>query len=122
MIAIETTREKIRESIIVISAGFLGVHLLFDQAWAVWVTLCVLLIGAFSDSLSKYIHIGWMKLAQGMGYVMSRILLSSLYFLFLTPIALLYRLLGNKGQKKEDGSYYFTRDHQYGEKDLKQVW
>jgi hypothetical protein len=122
MIQIETTREKVRESIIVIAAGFLVVYRFLEQDWAIWVSLGILVIGAFSDALSKLIHIGWMKLAQGMGFIMSKILLSSIFFLFLTPIALLYRLLGNKTQKKEDSTYYFTRDHQYTGKDLNQVW
>lgn len=122
MITIETSKEKVRESIIVIAAGFLVVNLLLDQHWALWVSLGVLLTGAFSDTLARWIHIGWMKLAQGMGYVMSRVLLSAIFFLFLTPIALLYRLLGKKGQRKEDATYYYTRDHAYTGKDLKQVW
>jgi hypothetical protein len=122
MIKIETSKEKVRESIIVIAAGFLVVNMTLNLSWALWVSLGVLLIGAFSDALGKLIHIGWMKLAQAMGFVMSKVLLSLIFFLFLTPIALLYRLLGKKGQTKNDASFYFTRDHQYTPKDLEQVW
>lgn len=122
MVTIELSKEKIRESIIVIAAGFLVVFMLLDQKWALWISLGVLLTGAFSDTLARWIHIGWMKLAQGMGYVMSRILLSSIFYLFLTPIALLYRLLGKKGLSRDAKTYYYTRNHAYSGKDLKNVW
>ena len=37
----------------------------------------------------------WMKLAEGMGWVMTRVLLSIFYFAVLTPFGLVRRLTGN---------------------------
>ena len=37
----------------------------------------------------------WMKLAEGLGWVMTRVLLTVFYFLVLTPFGLVRRLTGN---------------------------
>jgi hypothetical protein len=36
----------------------------------------------------------WMKLAEGMGFVMTRVLLTVFFFLFLTPFGIVMKLLG----------------------------
>ena len=38
----------------------------------------------------------WMKFAEALGWVMTRVLLTVFYYLFLTPIALLMRLFGKR--------------------------
>lgn len=115
-------KSKILESLIVIAAGFLVLYLVFELDWLKWVSLTVLLIGAFSDFLSKWIHTLWMKLAHAMGFVMSKVLLSLVFFLFLFPIALLYRLTRKKPAGKHAATYYYTRNHTYTANDLKNVW
>ena len=56
-------------------------------------------IGLFALSYLAYpimkpIHIGWMKLAFVMGWFMTRVILSIFYYLILTPISVLMRLMG----------------------------
>ena len=113
---------KIQESLIVIAAGFLVFYIILDISWLKWISLAVLLIAAFSSWLSRWIHILWMKLAHAMGFVMSKVLLSLVFFLFLTPIALLYRITRKKSERKNASSFYFVRNHTYTAKDLKNVW
>lgn len=36
----------------------------------------------------------WMKLAEGMGFVMTRVLLGAFFFLILTPVGLVFRVIG----------------------------
>lgn len=38
----------------------------------------------------------WMKLAEGLSWVMTRVILSIFFFLILTPVGLLMRLLGKR--------------------------
>jgi hypothetical protein len=40
----------------------------------------------------KYVHIAWMALAFTLGFVMSNVILTLFFFLFVTPIGLLARL------------------------------
>ena len=38
----------------------------------------------------------WMKMAEGMGWVMTRVILTLFYFLFLTPFGIVMKLLGKE--------------------------
>jgi hypothetical protein len=115
---------KQKETIIAIISGlviigwFAKVPILFPIAGAVG------LIGLLSDYLTEKIHWLWMKIAHIMGFVMSKVILSIVFFLYLTPIAFLSKL-GRKNilqLKRSDKSYYAERNHQYKKEDLENVW
>lgn len=44
--------------------------------------------------LLKALYKAWMKFAHALGWVNTRIILSLVYFLIFTPIALIFRLIG----------------------------
>jgi hypothetical protein len=82
------------------------------------------LIGVFIPSLADKIHWAWMKLAHVMGWVMSKVILTVVFFVFLFPMALLMRVFG-KGAvklKQEGSSYYKNRDFVYDKESLENVW
>jgi hypothetical protein len=51
-------------------------------------------LGAFAPRLLVIPRKGWMKLAEAMAYVSSRIILAIVFFLVLTPIGLIKRAMG----------------------------
>lgn len=66
-----------------------------------------------------------MKLAEAMGFVMSKIILSVLFFLVLVPVALLARLKRKDPlmlKKRTKGSYFIERNHTYTPDDLSRAW
>ena len=100
------------------SIHFNAVYLLY--AAAIIGILCI----AFT-SVGDLIVKGWYKLAEGLGWINSRIILSILFYVFLFPIALLYRLSTKNpmGLKKtESKSVFVERNHTYTPKDLEQIW
>jgi hypothetical protein len=56
----------------------------------------------------------WMKLAEGMGWVMTRVLLTLFYFLVLTPFGLVRRLMGrptlDTTWRTGKGSYWVDKE------------
>ena len=82
------------------------------------------LIGVFIPSLADKIHWAWMKLAHVMGWVMSKVILTIVFFVFLLPMALIVRSMGKGNVKlKADGnSYYKERNFLYDKASLEQVW
>lgn len=82
------------------------------------------LIGVFIPWLADKVHWAWMKLAHVMGWVMSKVILTVVFFVFLLPMALLVRAFGKTSVKvkKEGDSYYKTRDFLYNKESLEQVW
>ncbi len=121
---IVNTREKQIETCLVIVTGLLIFWLIYHVKVLVTIAVAVGIIGAFIPSLARWIHWAWYKLAEVMGFVMSKVLLSLVFFVFLFPISLIYRMF-NKDTlqlKKKAGSYWTVREHSYTGKDLEQVW
>ncbi|MFM7315814.1 MAG: SxtJ family membrane protein [Isosphaeraceae bacterium] len=52
------------------------------------------LAAILKPSLLKYIFIGWMILAFPIGFVVSKILLLSIFLLVFMPVSLIFRLIG----------------------------
>jgi len=105
-----------RTTVLVISMGFLFLYLVFSWKWAVYVSFAVGASGAISLYLSGIIEWIWLKLAYILGQIIPNILLTMLFFLFLTPIALFSRLF-NKDPlmlSKKYSTHFigvYTRDH-----------
>ncbi len=117
-------REKKLESIVVIATGFMILFLIFKIKWFLLTALLVSILSVLSDFILDKITWLWFKIAEILGWVNSRILLGAIFFIFLSPIAFVMRLM-NKGSiklKKQDGSYYHERDHTYVNEDLENTW
>lgn len=86
--------------------------------------LVVGLIGVFIPSLAEKMHWAWMKLAHGMGWVMSKVILSVVFFVFLLPMSLLVRALGKGSMKLKASkdSYYKERNFAFTKESLENVW
>ena len=118
-------REKQLETMLTIAVGFFLVAWSTKNKYIFLFALFIGLVGMFSKTLTNYISNGWMKVGEAMGAVSSRIILSVIYFLFLFPIALIYRI-GRKDtlqlKKSELATYFITRNHRYEAKDIKNPW
>ncbi len=113
------------ETCLVIATGLLVIYLLQPAKPLIYAAIALGVVGAFVPSIAKWVDWAWYKLAEGMGWVMSKVMLSVVFFLFLFPIALLSRVFGKKDSlqlKKKSGSYWTERNHSYEAKDLENVW
>lgn len=78
------------------------------------VSVGVLLVCAAIPPAARWFHKWWMTLAGILGYVNSRILLSLLYFLIMTPVGFFVRLSGHDPLTRRKGnepSYWRKREH-----------
>ncbi len=87
----------------------------------------LLVVGLFIEPLATLIAQLWLKLSHLMGAVMSRVLMSLVFFLILLPIALLRRVLTRGDslclKRKADGaSYYVEEVRTYTSRDLQHPW
>ena len=79
--------------------GFFGLLLpwIWDYQWPVWpwpVGLAFAGLAWIRPSLLRWPYLAWMRLGLALGWVNSRIILSLLFFVIVTPIGLVMRLLG----------------------------
>ena len=119
-----SSRSKNLETCLVISTGLIIIYYFKPIDWLLYVAIIVGLIGAFFNSLAAGITWFWYKLAEVLGYVMSRVILTLVFFIFLFPIALIYRLFNKENlfPKKDQKSFWVERNHDYNGDDLKNVW
>lgn len=129
MKAPKATREKELETILTLCVALVVVFFITKKQHAYWLTASIILglIGMFSKYLTAKISWAWLKLGEMMGAVMSKVILSAVFFVFLLPVAMLARVFSKSKsslQLKRTGqnSYYFTRNHTYEAKDLKNIW
>jgi hypothetical protein len=104
-VSIQTDLKKLRTGAgdlrkfgVTVGAGFifLGVLLLLRHRSS-YVAFCgagalLTAFGVIWPRALKYVYIAWMALAFTLGFVMSNVILTLFFFLFVTPIGLLARL------------------------------
>jgi len=100
MKGIDSSRRELRKFGFVMAGALAvigGLLLWRDKPYYMYFFGCSVLLavpGALLPTILKPIQKAWMTLAVIMGWIMTRVILCVLFFLVLTPIALLMRLLG----------------------------
>ena len=113
------------ETICVLALVALAAGLYFKIAALSLLALCLLVVGLFFKKASAAVARGWMKFGGLLGAVNSRIILTAVFYLFLTPLAFLYRMFqGDFLHLKRGGaqSMWDRRDHVYKPGDLEKLW
>ena len=112
------------QTILVICLGFIGLSFLFKTEVLLYIGIGLGVIPALIPATAPYISIGWYKLGEALGWVNGKILLSVVFSIFLTPVALFYRWTKKNPMQKKDkeDTVFKVRDHQYIAKDLQDPW
>lgn len=123
----KSDRHRALETIAVLAAACLCFSLFFRTSWLAHAALALLLVGLFVQGLASWISRAWLKFATFLGGVNAKVLLSLVYLLVLTPIALVYRafhgdFLTLKRRSGAGASYWKERNHRYGAGDLDRPW
>ena len=75
----------------------------------------LVVLGLVAPTLLKPVHKAWMALAVILGYIMTRVLLTLVYFLAVTPIGLIMKALGkdllNRKLDREAESYWIRKSY-----------
>lgn len=123
---ISQDRFKVIQTISTLAFVCLLVGVIFKVNALLYAALCLLFIALFIKKLSIIIASGWLKFANFLGVINTKIILSLVFYGFLTPIAFFYRmthgdfmLLKRNPQKK---SFYEVREYTYKSEDLEKLW
>ena len=84
------------KTVLTIVTGALFIYILAKVDWVLYFAISVGVFGLLFADLSNKINFLWMKLTWVLSKIMPAVLLSFIFFLILTPIALLSRILGTK--------------------------
>ncbi len=124
------------QSLLVIVVGFLVLYFIFrrNYDWGFmefkrdYFLYAAVIIGVLSlmfDVVADMILAGWMKIAEVLGYINTRILMSIIFFVFLTPFAWLQKLFSRKNflsLKNQGDSVFHVRNHEYKPEDFDNIW
>ena len=98
---INSTKKELREFAFVVGGVFLVIGLI--RAWHhksfgffIYPSSILILLGFVAPKLLMPLQKTWMALALCMGWVMTRVILSIVFFLVITPISLFLRLSGTR--------------------------
>ncbi len=88
------------KTILIITVGFLIVHLFTKWQWALNISVIVGVLGLLSNFIAKKINLFWIKTIWMLSLIVPNILLSLIYFLFLIPLAYLSKVFKAQNQLK----------------------
>lgn len=120
---IKTDSETAKTQLVIVT-GLLVFAAILDNENIAYTALIVGLICIAIKPIGDRIVWLWYKLAEMLSKVMNPLILGIVYFTFITPIALLFRLFGNDplALKEQKGSMFDIREHTFEKKDLENPW
>jgi hypothetical protein len=113
-----------KETVLVITVGFLVLHLVFKGRVFLYCARVIGLAGVLSFWLSEKIDWVWRGISRLMGLVSNAVLLTIIFLFVLTPVGLIRRMRGKGLGKFDKGatSNFSTRDHAFEKEDFEKVW
>ena len=114
-----------KETVLVITVGLLVLYVIFKNRVFLYCALGIGVAGVLSFYLSEKIHWLWNRLSMLLSAVTNRILLGVVFFLVLTPMALVRRLGKKDGLRRFDRnatSNFSRREHVFEKQDLENTW
>ena len=118
-------RIEVAETISVLVLAALVFHFVWEVKWLIWLATGLLVLTLMPNPLANLIARLWLKLSEHIGNFMSKVILSIVFFLLLTPIAALYRLFNREMTKSffdraSTSTFHIARVP--GKEDFKNPW
>ena len=110
----------------VLSLAWLILFIIFKIKIFIFLTALFLLLSLIGGKPSYLIAKGWLKFAEVLGKINTKIIIFITYYFFVSPFALIFRLFNKKQVKdffdKKQTSYFKDVNKKYEKKDLEQLW
>ena len=118
-------RIEIVETISILALAALVIHFVWEAKWLVWLAAGLLVLALKPNPLANLIAGLWLKLSEHIGNFMSKVILSLVFFLLLTPLAAVYRLFNREMIKSffdRTSTSTFRSARAPGREDFKNPW
>jgi hypothetical protein len=116
---------KAKSTILVIVVGFIIIYAYSKNFNFLKVSIIIGLLGVIFDKASLFINKIWFKISFILSLIIPNILLGSIFYLILFPIALLSRLFGNKDPlnlKNSLKTLFINKNTNFKAKSFEQPW
>jgi hypothetical protein len=116
---------KSHTTILSIVFGFFVINLFLNAVIINYCLAGLMAVSLISETISNLIEKFWNGLAQLLSYIVPNILLTLLFFLLLTPLALLAKLFNSKSDylsKNRDGSLFRISNKSFSKSSFEKAW
>ena len=113
------------QTVLTIVVGFMVFFLLSKNIYFLYFALLVGLAGVFSSFLAEKIHFLWMKLTWVLSLIVPNILLTTIFYVFLFPIATASKIFGNNDPldlKNSKESLFKDVNKDFSKESFEKVW
>lgn len=113
------------KTVLIITLGFGVLFLVTKHNWMLYVGLGVGLLGAISAFLAEKIDWIWTKIGWILSKIVPNIIMTIIFYLVLTPTAVLSRLLGKKDPmdlKNNASSLFKTKSTTFTKESFEKPW
>ena len=113
------------KSTLTIVIGFILLSNYFHSKPLLILAIAIGIIAIFSEKANEKIIWNWNKLSEILGLIMPNVLLTLVFYLFLTPLALLNRINRKKNAlqlKNSTISVYTTKRKEFSPESLEKIW
>jgi ABC-type sulfate transport system permease subunit len=110
----------------ILALAALVFYFITNSAWLVWAALVILALASFDNILARVLSKGWLKFSEYLGIVMSKVVLTLVFYVFLVPVALLYRLfnkeISSHFRNKNRPSFFTAIKQPFSKKSFENPW
>jgi len=113
------------KTILTIIVGFLVIYALNQWQWTLWTAISIGGASILSSYLAEKIEWLWLQFGYVLGLIVPKIILSLIFFLVLSPVALLSKVFGKKNAlqlKDTQDSLFKTVDKTFDPKSFENPW
>jgi hypothetical protein len=124
----DKTNKRIRdlETVMSLSIVLMIPYFIFSKSVFIIVSLSLLVSGLLLKHITSVIVSWWLKVAETIAAFNTKVILSLVFYIVLTPIALLYRIFSKDPlclqRKKSKTSYFYMRNHLCVKEDFEKMW
>jgi hypothetical protein len=109
-------------SVVTIAVGICAIAYLFKIPNLYYISFFVALLSLLHPFIAVWIEKIWMGIGKALGFVNSRIILGIVFFLFLTPIAFLFRTFARKSRIQSESSNFKIVNRPFSKKQFEKMF
>ncbi|MDQ6722764.1 MAG: SxtJ family membrane protein [Thermoproteota archaeon] len=117
-------RRQNLETILVLVLASIVLYKIRKHEYLLWAAIIIGITGLFVPWAAEKIHWIWMKLGEALGFVMSKVLLTIIYFIILMPFSI-FSKKNNKKQRYAQikaGTSFIHRNFRYTKESMEKMW
>ena len=113
-----------KETILVISTALLILYIIFENDWYLYTSLTISVLGILFSFFAEKVNFVWMKITYVLSLIFPKIILGSIFYLFLFPIASLSKLFkrDSLNLKNNNDSVYKSVNKEFEKKSFENTW